>query len=143
MKNAIRRLKSFAKVALGKELFIKPDLVCVKERYGSDYGGWDIVTAGVNSRSVVYSFGIGEDVSFDIGLIEKYNLIIHAFDPTPKSIEWVKKQNLTKQFILHEYGIAAFDGNVSFNPPDNPNHISHTLLERPSTKENPHFPDKQ
>lgn len=134
MKNAIRKLKTLAKVVLGKESYIKPDLRCVKERYGSDYGGWDVVTANINSRSVVYSFGIGEDVSFDIELIEKFNLIIHGFDPTPKSIEWVKKQNLTTHFILHEYGIAAFDGNVLFNPPENPNHISHTLLERPSTK---------
>lgn len=35
---------------------------------------------------------------------------------------------------MHDYGIAAIDGNVSFSPPENPDHVSHTLLDRPSTK---------
>jgi FkbM family methyltransferase len=134
MKSIAQRLKILAKAALGKELLIKPDVICEKERFGSDYGGWDVVVTNLNSHSVVYSFGVGEDASFDIALIEKYDLIIHAFDPTPKSVEWVKKQGFSDNFVMHNYGIASFDGNVSFNPPENPDHVSHTILDRPSTK---------
>ena len=89
--------------------------------------------AGINMHSIVYSFGVGEDASFDTALIEKFNLTVHAFDPTPKSIEWVKSQGFSGRFVMHEYGIAAFDGNVSFYPPENPDHVSHTMLDRPST----------
>lgn len=134
MKSIARRLRLLAKVALGKELLIKPDVICKKDRFGSDYGGWDIVATNLNSHSVVYSFGVGEDASFDIALIKKYDLIIHAFDPTPKSIEWVKRQWFSDNFVMHNYGIAAFDGNVPFNPPENPDHVSYTILDRPSTK---------
>lgn len=134
MKNIIRRLGELAKAAIGKELPVKPDLICAKEHYGSDYGGWDIVTTGIDAHSIVYSCGVGEDASFDVALLEKFNVVVHAFDPTPKSIEWVKRQRLPDRFVLHEYGIAAFDGVVSFNPPENPGHVSHTLLERPSTR---------
>ena len=135
VKYTIRRLKVFLKVAIGREFLIKPDIVCSKERFGAEYGGWDIITAGINMNSIVYSFGVGEDASFDTALIKKFNLYIQGFDPTPKSIDWVKKQNFSNHFILHEYGIAVFDGTISFNPPENPDHVSHTLLDRPSTKE--------
>jgi FkbM family methyltransferase len=134
MKNIVRRLKILVKVALGKEFFIKPDLICAKERFGTDYGGWDVVATNIDIHSIVYSFGIGENASFDTALIDRFNLTIHAFDPTPKSIEWVKRQGFTERFVMHDYGIAAFDGVVSFNPPENPDHVSYTLLDRPSTK---------
>lgn len=134
MKCIVQGLKILIKVATGKEFFEKPDVTCPKDRFGSDYGGWYIVPAGIDCHSIVYSFGIGEDASFDIGLIEKFNLIIHAFDPTPKSIEWVKREDYSTHFVLHEYGLSSFNGDVSFYPPENPNHISYTLLDRPTTK---------
>ncbi len=134
MKSIVRRLRKLVKVALGKEFLVKRDVICVKERFGSDYGGWDVVTTSIDTHSIVYSFGVGEEASFDTALIEKFNLTIHAFDPTPKSIEWVKRQGFSDRFVMHDYGIAAIDGNVSFSPPENPDHVSHTLLDRPSTK---------
>ncbi|MCH7903662.1 MAG: FkbM family methyltransferase [Armatimonadetes bacterium] len=65
--------------------------------------------------------------------MERFGLTVQAFDPTPKSIEWVKRQKLPEGFVMHEYGIADVDGDVTFSPPENPDHISHTILERPST----------
>jgi FkbM family methyltransferase len=118
----------------GGGLRAKPDAIYVKWRFGSEYGGWDVVPANLDAHSIVYSFGVGEDASFDIALIEKFNLTVHAFDPTPQSIEWVKGQQFVERFVLHEYGISTYDGEASFNPPENPDHVSHTLLDRPETK---------
>lgn len=67
-------------------------------------------------------------------MVEKFKLTVHAFDPTPESIEWVKQQNFPANFVMHEYGIADFDGNAYFYPPESPEHISHTLLDRTQTK---------
>lgn len=134
MKGIARRLKILAKAFIGKEILIGPDCLCEKERFGSEYGGWDVAVSNLSAHSVVYSFGIGEDASFDIALIKKYDLVIHAFDPTPKSIEWVKRQNFSQNFVMHSCGLAAFDGEVSFNPPKNPDHVSYTILDRPYTK---------
>lgn len=134
MKSIVIRIAKLLKAAVGRELLVKPDFVCAKERFGSEYGGWDVITTSIDTRSVVYSFGVGEDVSFDTALIEKFSLTIHAFDPTPKSIEWVKRQRFSERFVMHDYGIAAFDGDTSFNPPENPEHVSYTLLDRLSTK---------
>jgi FkbM family methyltransferase len=72
-------------------------------------------------------------VSFDIGLIERFGLIVHAFDPTPKSIAWVKDQDVPDSFLMHEHGIGSFDGTGCFYPPKKPDEVSHTILRRPAT----------
>ena len=89
-----------------------------------------MVDKDLDERSVVYSFGVGTDISFDLALIDKFGSTIHAFDPTPKSIEWIKQQSLPKTFVLHEYGLAASDGIMTFYPPENPDHVSHTAIAR-------------
>ncbi len=134
MKSIYRKIKRFVKVLFGREFFIKSDCQCNHQRFGSQYGGWDIVADQLNKNSIIYSFGVGEDASFDIALIKKFGVTIHAFDPTPKSIKWVKAQSFPQPFVMHEYGIADFDGIVAFSPPENSDHVSHTILERVETK---------
>jgi FkbM family methyltransferase len=134
MRRVIQKVKEVARVLLGKEVVARPKRVSSKERLGSSYGGWEIVPQNLTPNSVVYSFGVGDDASFDTALIDKYGVTVHAFDPTPKSVAWVKKQGFSPQFVMHEYGIADFDGTVSFNPPENSEHMSHTILSRPSTR---------
>jgi FkbM family methyltransferase len=123
-----------AKRLLEPEIPKTPDVQCSKETLGNPrYGAWTIQPELIRAESIVYSFGIGEDLSFDLALIEKFGLTVHGFDPTPKSIDWVRSQDLPNLFVLHPYGLADFDGTVSFNPPENPDHVSHTLLDRPET----------
>ena len=135
MKNALRKIRISVKKLLGQEPAFKPEIDAPIEVIGSEYGGWGLDTSRLNSESVIYSFGVGEDASFDLELIKRWNMNIHAFDPTPKSIQWVKRQSFPQQFILHEYGLAKADGEVSFNPPADENHVSHTMLDRPSTSD--------
>jgi FkbM family methyltransferase len=82
----------------------------------------------------VYSFGVGEDISFDLGLIERFGLQVHAFDPTPRSIEWLQSQAMPPEFVFHAYGVAGFDGNCAFLPPENPAHVSHTIVARETSR---------
>ncbi len=106
-----------------------------KERLGSSYGGWTICPINITKDSIIYSLGIGEDITFDLEIIEKHGCKVFAFDPTPRSIEWLKKQNIPTQMRWFEVGIADYDGEADFFPPENPNHISHTILKRPKTRE--------
>jgi len=96
--------------------------------HGTAYGGWTMCPAVLTENSVVYSFGVGEDISFDLSLIEHYGLSVHAFDPTPKVVTWVRSQRLPDRFHLHDYGVADYDGTATFYPPENPAHVSHTML---------------
>ncbi len=106
---------------------------CPTERHGSDYGGWTVNPTLLSKNSVVYSVGVGEDASFDVAMIRRFGVTVHAMDPTPKSIAWARKQGFPSEFVLHEYGLAASDGELTFYPPENPEHVSHTILDRPQT----------
>ncbi len=104
-----------------------------RQFHGTAYGGDYVCPTGLTSSSVVYSFGVGEDISLDLSLIETFGLQVFAFDPTPRSVEWIGAQSLPPQFHFAAYGIADYDGTAEFFPPDNPDHVSHTIFERPST----------
>ena len=123
------------KVLKGKDAFIGIDFECGDITLGNTNSAWTICPKFLNETSVVYSFGIGYDVSFDLEIINHFDLKIFAFDPTPKSIEWVKKQNLPKQFMLIECGLAGFDGKAKFHPPENPDYVSATMLDRETTED--------
>lgn len=44
------------------------------DKLGTNYGGWIIPNnINLNENSIVYSGGVGEDISFDLLLQEKYN----------------------------------------------------------------------
>lgn len=96
--------------------------------FGSDYGGYAIDPSGIRQDAIVYSLGIGEDVSWDLALIQRYGVTIHAFDPTPRVKEWLALQTLPEQFHFHEVGIADIDGEGIFYLPPRPDFISHSLV---------------
>lgn len=57
-------------------------------RLGTKYGGWTIPKQNtLNESSIVYSGGVGEDISFDIKLQSKYDCNILLIDPTAKAIK--------------------------------------------------------
>lgn len=104
---------------------------CNTAFYGTkDYGGWRICTDNISSKSIVYSFGVGEDATWDVELIAHHDVKVFAFDPTPKSIEWVSKQALPDKFVFTPIGIANFDGTITFFPPENEEWVSFTVVER-------------
>ncbi|NOH01020.1 MAG: FkbM family methyltransferase [Chloroflexi bacterium] len=86
----------------------------------------------INPKSIIYSFGIGEDLTFELELINKFNVNVFSFDPTPKSLAWAKSQNLPDKIIINEYGIGKADGLISFYPPENNDFISHSTIKRSS-----------
>lgn len=102
---------------------------CQIEYLGSDYGGWAFSPENINDQSVVYSFGIGEDISWDEALIKQNNVTVHGFDPTPRAIEFAKNKNIDK-FVIHQIGIASSNGFMDFFSPKNPNHVSHSLVAK-------------
>jgi FkbM family methyltransferase len=97
-------------------------------RFGSEYGGYCLDESLVNSCSVVYSLGIGEDISFDLSLIARVGAEIHAFDPTPRVASWLAAQSLPDKFHFYPSAIAGQDGHETFYLPRQTRWISHSLL---------------
>ena len=124
MKKIIRKLRRrllFAKFGFS------PKIERVAYRmFGSEYGGWPVVTEVLNSQSVVLSFGLGEDISFDLEIMEAFDLTLHGFDPTPKSLAWLSSQELPARFKVHGVGLADKDGELTFDVPANRDHASYS-----------------
>lgn len=119
--------KRYIKEFLGLSPKVRRDIKINSEFHGSAYGGWTIASEMLNADSIVLSFGVGHDISFDLSLIKKYQVYIQAFDPTPQVGDWLDNQTLPELFVYHCCGIASSDGLVKFFLPEKAGHISHSI----------------
>ena len=100
-------------------------------RIGSDHGGYFLDTSILTQDPVVYSAGIGLDISFDLALIQQCGCTVYAFDPTPKVQAWLEGQSVPPQFRFHPVGIADYDGSADFFLPPRSDFISHSMVRAP------------
>jgi FkbM family methyltransferase len=133
-RNSFRAVKRTLRFLQGRDFWQRVQIRCEQLRLGNAGADWSLCPAGLSEHSVIYSFGVGEDISFDLQLIQKFGSIVHAFDPTPRSIEWIAMQSVSSNFHFHPFGVAHYDGSCNFFPPFDPNHVSHTVLERESAR---------
>ena len=65
------------------------------EKLGTKYGGWSIPkNIELNNNSIIYSGGVGEDISFDLLLSHKYDCNILLIDPTQRSINHYNQERM-------------------------------------------------
>jgi len=119
-KNYIRYTSDVSRFKIG--------IKCNYHWFGSSYGGFYVCSELIHKDSIVYSFGIGEDISFDLALIKKFKCKVFGFDPTPKSIGWVESQKLPKNFTFNKFGIGSKTETVQFFLPKNIHHVSGSII---------------
>ncbi len=128
--NMLEKIKKIKRVIEGKDFFYAPSIQKNSRKIGSEYGGWWISTDEINNRPLtIFSFGLGEDISFDIDMMKQYKCTLHGFDPTPKSIKYIESLNLDQNFHFYKYALSDKNGTLSFNLPVNDDHISGSLEE--------------
>src|SRR5579859_165328 len=96
---------------------------------GTKYGGWVVPASLLDSRSICYCAGCGEDISFDLALIEKFGCEVFGFDPTPRAIAYVRQRaaGVAKYHFL-EIGLWDRAETLKFFAPKDPTHVSHSAL---------------
>jgi FkbM family methyltransferase len=105
-----------------------------KLRLGTPYGGWTIPHGVLTTDSICYCVGCGEDISFDLALIDSYGCRVHGFDPTPRSIAHVQTvAGANRHYLLHEFGIWDREGTARFFAPRDSAHVSHSLTNLQNT----------
>ncbi len=113
---SVRRF-NFLKAIVGREPFHWLDQRVATEYHGSSYGGWALLRDSLTSNSIVYSLGIGQDVTFDLSIIKQYQNQVYAYDPTPKSINWVSTNVFEPKFIFHPIAASVMDGTLQLYAP--------------------------
>ena len=114
---------------------LKITVQCQYSWYGDEFAGFYLNDELVNESSIVYSFGIGQNVSFDKSLIAKFNCSVFGFDPTPKSISWVKSQELPERFKFFNFGIGKQTEDTSFFLPVNDENVSGSIAKHERVSE--------
>jgi len=103
---------------------------------GSRYGGWSIPMDMINSESICYCVGCGEDISFDLGLIDGFRCEVYAFDPTPRAIRHVESHAAgNPRYHFSPVGLWDKAEKLKFYVPINPKDVSHSLLNLQKTND--------
>ena len=123
MNRLFHEIKFWKDCLLGREYNFPIQREMKTQWAGNRNCGFYIVPELLNDRSVVYSFGVGEDVSFDEDLIENFHCEVFAYDPTPRSKEFIQKKDLSS-FHFFDVGISDFDGMMEFYFPENDEYVS-------------------
>lgn len=114
----------------GKRVHSRTDL----ERLGDSYGGWVVPKTLLGQDAVVYCVGCGENISFDLALIERFNCTVYALDPTPRAVEFVAKTaGSNPKYHFESIGLWDENSTLRFYAPKDPGHVSHSLLNLQQT----------
>jgi len=122
----IKTLKKIKYFFEGKYISVNINKIS-KQWFGNQYGGFYLAQNSIDKSSIVYSIGIGEDISFDEGIMDRYGCKVFAFDPTPKSVVWVKENVTTQNFVFSPIGVAKEKGSRKFYLPTNNSHVSGSI----------------
>lgn len=140
------RLSTALRICTGKDERIKKDVKAHLRRFGDDCAAYCIDTERLNAKLnspntrsgggiVVYSFGVGEDATFERDIIEALGADVYAFDPTPKAMAYVERcMSAVGGFHFYPYGIDTKDGYTSFFLPQNESYVSGSVINNPNLK---------
>ena len=100
---------------------VKPGQIPL-ERLGSTENGW-YAPRDLAPETLCYCLGVGLDASFDFALAER-GAKVHAFDPTPKSIAYMARENRGR-VAFHQWAVLNRDGTMRLYAPLSEAHGSH------------------
>jgi FkbM family methyltransferase len=106
------RIKLFLKRISGRELWLRRQ-IHLPTRGETD---WRYDPSRLDRASVVYSFGVGDDIAFETALIEYHGLTVHAFDPTPYARAWIEGRQFSSRLAFHPWAVSGRDGRLELYP---------------------------
>ncbi len=129
------------------------------EKIGTGYGGWFVPVGLLSRQSLCYGVGAGEDISFEIELINRYGCEVYCFDPTPRAQRHIEllRTNIDggipmpinnntagvyykvdplglDRLHFHPFGVWNQDRIMRFYSPTNPAHVSHSIVNLQRTE---------
>lgn len=141
MLDAADRTTYVVRSLCGHDYYGQPDVRVRMAALGSGDGRWWLAPELLPAVPLIYSVGIGQDISFDLDAIQKLKAEIFAFDPTPISKAWLANQQIPEMFHHVDCGLGAFDGDINMTLPAN-HGVSYSPLVESNTEQCISFPVK-
>ncbi len=132
LKNIYWFIKVKYRILTGTEINSKIQTKIPVKWFGDETTGFYACSEFLSDKSIVYSFGIGDNISFDIALMKQFNCSVFGFDPTPKSVQFIADQNYESKykFKFFPFGLFNYDGMLTFFMPANSEHVSCSVEEK-------------
>jgi FkbM family methyltransferase len=72
-------------------------------------------------------------------VIRKYSADVHAFDPTPSSVDLIKYKQVSQRFVFHPWAVTNADGTLTFYPrlkkDGSMNEVNFTMIPQEATRD--------
>jgi FkbM family methyltransferase len=95
--------------------FTKENLDQLDDQKIINVGNYLIKENILNSKSIIYSFGIGENLGFEKKIADTFKCSVYCFDPTSLAKNFMEKEKYNKTSIIFQpYGIWNVDGKIKF-----------------------------
>ena len=79
---------------------------------------WTFCPEGLGPESVIYSGGVGKDITFEHELVKQFGCVVHLLDPSPTGLETMKlPENQIPPLRFFPLGLAGRCGTLRFAPP--------------------------
>ena len=79
---------------------------------------WNLDLSGLGPSSVVYSGGVGNDITLEHELVKQSGCTVVLFDPSPTGTATMEKpENRLPQFRFYPFALAAREGHLTLAPP--------------------------
>lgn len=79
---------------------------------------WTVETSCLDSQSVIYSAGVGNDISFERALVECFGCAVHLFDPSPTALRTMTlPENQHRLLHFHPVGLSSRNDLMLFDSP--------------------------
>ncbi len=105
------------------------------ETFGNAGASWKVPSSLLTKNSICYCAGVGEDISFELALSERIHPQIFLFDPTPRAIRYIQKQNLPKKMQFFQWGLWSTNSRQKFFAPPQASFVSHSIVNLHDTTE--------
>jgi len=70
-----------------------------------DYGNYKLVKNKISNNAIVYSGGVGTNITFDLAINKIHRAKVRLFDPTKNSIEYMKQFKARKNIYFYPYAL--------------------------------------
>lgn len=103
--------------------------------FGDNGAAWKVPVGLLSKKSICYCAGVGENITFEKGLYATIQPNVFLFDPTPRSISFIKKQRLPKKIQFNSWGLWSKNSKQKFFAPPLDSYVSHSIVNLHHTKE--------
>ncbi len=95
--------------------FVKNELHTLDDINIVNIGNYLLNKEFIKENSIIYTFGVGESISFEEILSDRFKSKVFCYDPTSLAVNYMKKKKYNKNLIYFKnYGIWNEDAKVKF-----------------------------